>query len=129
VRLARLLARDYGFEVVFVWQPMLASKKIKSLDEKKWESVDLDAALRRRFLATVVAELRRCPGLAGAPDVVDLSALFDEEARAIYIDYCHLSEEGNAVVAEALVPALEQALAAVLSRRRVGALSMSGERR
>jgi len=129
VRLARLLARDCGFEVIFVWQPMLASKKIKSPDEKKWESIDIDVALRRRFLATVVAELRRCPGLAGAPDVVDLSALFDEEARAIYIDYCHLSEEGNAVVAEALVPALEQALAAALSRRRVGALSMSGERR
>ena len=126
VRMIRLLARDYGFQALFVWQPIPASKKVKSPDEQKWDNMGFDVAARRRLLAAVVAEFRRNPELGGSADFLDLSALFDDETKPVYIDYCHLSEEANATVAEAIMPALKRAVIAAEAKRHAGAMPAGG---
>ncbi len=117
VRAVRLLAQVHGFRAVFVWQPMLPTKKVKSRDEERWEGTgSRDVALRRRLSAALASEFRRHPDLAGAEDAVDLSGLFDDEAAPVYVDYCHLTEAGNAVVSAAMLPAVEAAVQAAAAR-------------
>jgi hypothetical protein len=36
VRLVRLLGREYGFQPIFFWQPMITTKRCKTPDEQGW---------------------------------------------------------------------------------------------
>jgi hypothetical protein len=113
LRLIRLLAGAYGFRPLFFWQPVITTKRDKTADERFYESEftsDLNA--RRELFATIIDERRGCPELTGAADAIDLSRLFDDHADPVYIDLYHLSEAGNAAVAEALLPAVAAAVAA-----------------
>jgi hypothetical protein len=117
LRVIRLLAGHYGFRSLFFWQPVITSKRIKSADELRWESDETsDVEKRRQLFSAIIEEYRRHPELAEAADVIDLSGLFDDRAEPVYIDFYHLSEEGNAAVANAMLPAI----AAACSERTQG---------
>jgi lysophospholipase L1-like esterase len=111
--MVRLLGAKYGFRPIFYWQPVITTKRVKSADEQRFEADHTwDVRARRVLNDAVIAEYRRRTRIAGAPDTVDLSALFDEEASPVYIDMVHLSEAGNLAVAEAMVPSLAGLLVA-----------------
>ena len=59
------------------------------------------------------------------PTLIDLSALFDDWTEPVYIDLYHLSEAGNAAVAEAMLPAVGPLQGAAI--RRVSATCGWGE--
>jgi hypothetical protein len=112
VRLARLLGREYGFQPIFFWQPMITTKKFKTEDEQRWLDDYTNDPERRRLLYKAILGERRCnPDLVHAADTVDLSALFDDWTDPVYIDLYHLSEIGNAAVATAIRPIVDAALA------------------
>jgi lysophospholipase L1-like esterase len=114
LRLVRMLAREYGFRPVFFWQPVITSKTLKTGDEQRWErDYTQDPASRARLYSAIIDERRHCRGLAQAGDAVDLSGLFDDWVQPVYIDLYHLSEAGNAAVAEAMLPAIAAALTAI----------------
>lgn len=114
VRIARALAREYGFQVLFVWEPSLVTKRAKSDHERQLESGGaLSLEMRRRFFSAVIEEYRQREGLTGAADVLDLSALFDKREDQVYIDFAHLTEAGNAAVAEAMLPAVTAIVTAI----------------
>jgi lysophospholipase L1-like esterase len=105
LRLVRLVAAGFGFRPIFFWQPVLATKQQKTADEVRWENdYTRDPGARRALYRAIVAARRDDPELAVAADAVDLSALFDDRADPVYIDLYHLSEAGNAAVAEAMLP-------------------------
>jgi lysophospholipase L1-like esterase len=107
LRLVRLLGREYGFQPIFYWQPVITTKRRKTHDEQRWENdYTTDPDGRRRLYEAIIAERRNHPDLVDAPDAIDLSALFDDWAEPVYIDLYHLSERGNAAVAEAMLPTL-----------------------
>jgi len=111
LRAVRALAREHGFAALFVRQPFVATKEVKSADELAHEaSLTLDVGLRRRLAAAVGEACRRHPDVEGSADVLDLSTLFDKETRPVYVNLCHLSESANATIAEAMLPAIEAAL-------------------
>ncbi|MBV9827971.1 MAG: SGNH/GDSL hydrolase family protein [Alphaproteobacteria bacterium] len=113
LRLVRLLGQSYGFRPIFFWQPVITTKRVKSADELFFEAEFIsDVTLRRRLFDAVIAAYRRHPEIAGAPDTVDLSQLFDEHAAPLYIDLYHLSEAGNAAVAAAMQPVVTALLPA-----------------
>jgi len=115
LRLIRLLASEFGFRPIFFWQPVIATKRVKTADEARWEGdYTKDPAARRELYTAIVAARRGSAELAGAADAVDLSALFDDRAGPVYIDLYHLSEAGNAAVAEAMLPHVARA---ALARR------------
>jgi len=117
IRLVRLLAREHGFRPLFFWQPAITTKKTKSPDEQRFEAdYTKDVIGRRRFYAAIVAARAAHSAIAGAADAVDLSALFDDLADPVYIDAFHLSEAGNAAVAEAMLPRVAAAVAEVSGR-------------
>jgi hypothetical protein len=113
LRLVRLLAAEFGFCPIFFWQPVIATKRVKTADEQRWEGdYTTDPAARRALYRAIVAARRDSAELADAADAVDLSALFDDRADPVYIDLYHLSEAANAAVAEAMLPHLARAAAA-----------------
>jgi hypothetical protein len=113
LRLVRLLAAEFGFRPIFFWQPVIATKRVKTVDEERWEGdYTTDPAARRALYRAIVAARRGSAELAAAADAVDLSALFDDRADPVYIDLYHLSEAGNASVAEAMLPHVARAAAA-----------------
>ncbi|MGC2524614.1 MAG: hypothetical protein WA417_18580, partial [Stellaceae bacterium] len=119
LRLIRTLAREYGFRPVFFWQPVITTKRNKTLDEQRWErDYTHDPAARVRLYTAIVDKRRDCRDLAEAADAVDLSALFDAWTDPVYIDLYHLSEAGNAAVAEAMLPAIAAAADALEQDRR-----------
>ena len=110
LRLIRLLAGEYGFRALFFWQPVITTKRVKTADEAFFETeFTVDLATRRGLYGAVIDEYRRHPELAEAADVIDLSRLFDDRDEPVYIDLYHLSEAGNAAVAEAMLPAVAAA--------------------
>jgi lysophospholipase L1-like esterase len=116
LRLVRLLGESYGFRPIFFWQPVITSKRVKTADELFFEAeFTRDLAARRRLYDAVIAAYRRHPELSAAADAVDLSRLFDDHVEPVYIDLYHLSETGNAAVAEAMLP---RVAAAVSTTRR-----------
>jgi lysophospholipase L1-like esterase len=113
LRLVRLLAAQFGFYPIFFWQPVITTKRAKTADEERWEKdYTQDPAARRALYKAIVAERRGAPDLVDAADAVDLSALFDDRADPVYIDLYHLSEAGNAAVAEAMLPYVARAASA-----------------
>jgi lysophospholipase L1-like esterase len=113
LRLVRLLAAQFGFCPIFFWQPVITTKRAKTADEERWEKdYTQDPAARRALYKAIVAERRGAPDLVDAADAVDLSALFDDRADPVYIDLYHLSEAGNAAVAEAMLPYVARAASA-----------------
>jgi lysophospholipase L1-like esterase len=114
LRLVRLLAREYGFRPLFFWQPVITTKRLQTPDELRWANDYTSDPAGRRKLYTAVVTARRCCGeLVEAPDAIDLSALFDDRLGPVYIDLYHLSEAGNAAVAEAMLPAVAAAVSAL----------------
>ncbi len=120
VGLARLLAREHKFEPIFFWQPVITTKKSKTPDERRWADDYTNDPERRRLLyEAIIRERRRRPELLEAPDIIDLSALFDDWTEPVYVDLYHLSEAGNASVAAAMAPAVVRVASALRPCARV----------
>jgi lysophospholipase L1-like esterase len=121
LRLVRLLAREYGFRPIFFWQPVLITKRSLTHDEQRWnKDYTKDPEARRRLYAAILGVRRACHEITDAADTVDLSALFDDWTDPVYIDLYHLSENGNAAVAEAMLPSVIAAAGALKQKRQWG---------
>jgi hypothetical protein len=122
MRLVRLLAREYGFRPIFFWQPVITTKKFKTPDERRWvEDYTSDPERRQVLYEAIIDERRRHSTLVEGSDIIDLSALFDDWTEPVYIDLYHLSETGNATVAEAMLPAVAQIASALRPRTHAAA--------
>ena len=111
LRLVRLLARGYGFQPIFFWQPVITTKRYKTSDERRWvNDYTSDPGQRLLLYDAIVGARRSDTELLNAEDAVDLSALFDDWKDPVYIDLYHLSETGNRVIAEAMLPMVATSL-------------------
>lgn len=116
VRIVNALARQYGFRAVFFWQPTIFSKKTLSADEERWR---LTAPRRPGRTAPAFAEeyqafnqtFQERVRASKLDNVVNLSGLFEDDSRTIFIDRFHVSEAGNAKVADAIAQSLRQIVA------------------
>lgn len=93
IRIVRALEDDYGFRSFFYWQPAVYTKAVQSDDEK--HAIPKDTAFGNMYLR--VTEL-----IAEQDTIVDLSHIFDDEPSSVFIDEFHISESGNAEVAESI---------------------------
>jgi len=116
VRIVNALARQYGFRAVFFWQPTIFSKKTLSPDEERWRLTEprrpgrTAPAFAQEYQAfnEIFRERLRVSKL---DNVVDLSGLFEDDTRTIFIDRFHVSEAGNAKVADAIAQSLKRIVA------------------
>jgi lysophospholipase L1-like esterase len=103
VRIVEALARGFGFQALFYWQPMVFTKSSRTPHEE----VVLEEYLERypgfdAFYALVRRDLAEDPFLSGHPGFRDLGGIFGDDGRAYYVDFAHVSEPGNEIIAGAI---------------------------
>jgi len=103
-----------GIRAVCVFQPTLLARQRRTAAEDA-----LVAYMERRhpgyagrfgsLLPRAVEAMRAVAGTRGVP-FVDLSSLFDASTETVFIDTAHVTDRGNALIAERLVPEAEKLL-------------------
>jgi len=98
------LARQYGFDYGFFWQPVLyASHKPLAGEESQ--------ILKSKTLAHLAAW---CPLIYGLmqvqqrPHFYNLASAFDDTREPIFLDWCHIVMQGNRTIAERMFAVLQQ---------------------
>jgi hypothetical protein len=98
IRLANLLAKEYGFHCVFFWQPtLLDGQKPLTADEIRLRQSELND--HPGSDAVVRATYNLFETYQGA-NFFDLADIFDKDPEARFIDFSHLGPSGNQIVAD-----------------------------
>ncbi len=110
VRTVQELASAYGFEALFYWQPVIFTKRKLSPYEAKEYAVKQH--VKESFLK-VYDRVASSPTLAQNKRFQDMSRVFWDLEAPYFVDDCHLTEDGNMVVAKQI----GQAVASILQAR------------
>jgi hypothetical protein len=97
VEIVRLLAAQHHFQALFYWQPTIFQKKRRSSYE---EAARREQAALEPFLEKVYALVVADEALSAGGRFRDLSALFTDAGDPLFVDWCHVGETANALVAE-----------------------------
>lgn len=92
VKMVRVLGAAYGFKTLFIWQPSIATKQLTD-NEIEIQNSKTEAANLYRETTTRVDSMN-------IPDFHNLSTIFSNDRRAVYLDFVHVSAEGNKTIAE-----------------------------
>lgn len=87
------LANEYGFEAFFFWQPVIYTKPNKT----PYEELQIGAANGEMY-QNVYKRLSKDPFFFGRENFKDISGIFGNDSTPRYMDFCHISESGNAVI-------------------------------
>jgi lysophospholipase L1-like esterase len=102
-RLVDELADALGFEAWFFWQPTLYTKKHVAPEEEAFADVGFGALTRDVYVQST--------GVVRTRDfAMDISDAFDGEPHPVYIDWAHVVERGNELVAERIYERIKPAL-------------------
>lgn len=98
-RVIDALAREYHFQYLLVWQPIGATKPL----------TPQETAVVEPELAPMLEEMKREFAKASMPHMIDIGSIIKEQSdRPLFFDSCHLSPEGNRIVATAIINALRE---------------------
>jgi lysophospholipase L1-like esterase len=101
------LAKEYGFQYAFFWQPVIfAGHKPLSEEESKIRSAYSAGIYETDFQYQDMVKVFQA---GGRPHLFDISDVFDDSKQTIYVDYVHISPEGNRLVAKRMYEILQQA--------------------
>lgn len=98
-QIVNALAKQYGFTALFYWQPVLYTKPTLSAWEKQEMNRYGEAEFVRRAYRAFTERTK-------PNNVFDLSNAFDGEAGTVFIDAWHISEAGNARIADLMIQTL-----------------------
>jgi lysophospholipase L1-like esterase len=101
---ARAQAESRGIRSLFYWQPIVFTKKSPTPYEQRAAS---NPSVPRTYYQRSYAIAGEA--LVGSP-VRNLSDVFGDDAEPVYIDFCHLGEKGNEIIAGAMAPEVAAAL-------------------
>lgn len=106
--LIRILADSYGVKILFVWQPAIIYKEsLTDTEQGIIDRMERDQPGLTTLYADVDSLVRQYIREEKIEDILLLSDLFKTETRYIFHDLVHITEEGNQIVAEAILPELE----------------------
>ena len=91
------LGRSFGFKCLFFWQPTVYTKA----NPTRYEAAQGWLPGDKEFLDGIH---QRIATLAEEEQIHDLSAVFGNSAQPYFIDEAHLTEQGNRVVAQGMLP-------------------------
>ncbi len=97
VRLIENLAKVYNFSFVCVLQPVIFTKAHITDEEKHSDKISKDEKLKELFLDTYTRI-----DSSNIPRCFNFCSIFNKLQETVYSDYCHISEEGNNLVATKL---------------------------
>jgi hypothetical protein len=94
IKIIHGLEKEYGFKSYFFWQPCLYTKKYLSETEENFIEEQLEIAQLYNFEVNH-SHLK----LKADTSFIDVSNIFDNHNKTVFIDWCHLGENGNEIVA------------------------------
>lgn len=107
VRMVQTLADAYSVQVIFVWQPALVFKQtLTGAEQHILTETDSACPGMLTLYQAADALVRQRVQDENIPNVIILSDLFKDDVRPIFYDLVHITEEGNLVVAQAIMPVL-----------------------
>ena len=94
LKIVKSLEKDFDFKSFFYWQPTLFTKDILSNDENRITNEgDIFFQPPKEFYIQTYKEIK-------SNDLKDLSDIFDEYNNTIFLDWAHITEDGNKIIAE-----------------------------
>jgi len=118
VPIVEALAKKYGFQVIYVWQPALLSDNKPLSKREKW-MLDADMRMTITVLRKVHAAVPRLIGDAVRPMVgsrfIDATSVFSDDSSDVYVDlFGHTYESANPRIVDSLMPQLSAAARSAL---------------
>lgn len=111
VEMVSAIAEAYEVEVLFVWQPAIIFKDSLSESEQAiYQRSDTERAGLFALYNEVDAIVRERVEADNIDNVIILSDLFADNTDPIFHDLVHITEIGNGIVAEAILPHLRNLL-------------------
>jgi hypothetical protein len=102
MQLVAVLGDYFDFRCLFYWQPTIFQKKVLTeYEESEWQRQDALQA----FFQKVYDRLPQSGDIPigkGHSSFHDLSMTFYENEGPVFVDWCHLGESGNAIIAETI---------------------------
>ncbi len=98
VRTIQGLAESYGFKALFYWQPVLYNKMQLTPFEQILK--ETQPAHFEAFFSEVQSLLDQALEAQVYAGFCDIKDLFGSHSGPLYVDFSHLSEEGNRLIAE-----------------------------
>ncbi|MDE0635548.1 MAG: SGNH/GDSL hydrolase family protein [Candidatus Poribacteria bacterium] len=92
----RKIAEVYDFESIFFWQPVIYTKRELSSEEEEFSKPLVYADMFIKTYRAATEEIR------SQDFAIDLTDIFDDNRHTIYIDWAHVSEEGNQIIADGM---------------------------
>src|SRR5262249_113499 len=98
IALVKALGTQYHFQYLFYWQPTIFQKSTLTPYEtvRRSEMQTIEQFYRKTY---EVVQQSRLTEQSGA-HFYDLSSIFADVKEPIYVDWCHLGESGNAIIAK-----------------------------
>lgn len=103
IRIVDALAKEYKFTYLFVWQPMRFAKPLTPDEAQSYSS-------NQYWVDKTIFETATNRIKEKSPDnYLDISEIFKGYPnKSIYFDYCHITPEGNRIVAKAIADKILQ---------------------
>lgn len=100
MRLVFSLGEQHDFKSLFYWQPTVFDKRsLSDYENEREQDVDFLRDFLKSVNKHVVTENIKHESLY----YFDISNIFEDEKEPVYIDYCHVSEYGNSVIAKRMM--------------------------
>lgn len=100
IRLVNALAKEFGFQALFYWQPTLFSKpELSSYEKKQYEN----ALAIKQFAGLVNEELFQENLQFENILFRNLTPIFNFQDTPVYIDWCHVGENGNILISQEII--------------------------
>ena len=115
-RLVANLGAQFGFRALFYWQPALFEKTQVTPYEQSELQTWQDYGKFFLSATRAVAEMR--PATKGQPDFWNLEPLLADVATPLYLDFAHVSEEGNDRIAHKIAADVVASLGLSVARSR-----------
>lgn len=120
MQVVEALGTRFGFQSLFFWQPTIFQKHfLTPYEQEQAHSIQYS----KGYFLDVYHQMKNHPSLCIDTHFYNLDDLFLQEKRPYYIDWAHVTEEGNAKVAQRMaavvVPLLQEQLQSAEKRGRV----------
>jgi lysophospholipase L1-like esterase len=97
VKISKAISQAYNFEVLNFIQPAIYTKNNKIGIEK--QALEETKVYENIFNMTYNTLLKTD---TSANDLIDISTVFSESDKPLYLDFCHINETGNETVAKSI---------------------------
>lgn len=107
IDLARALGDNYGVQVHFFWQPMVAAgnKPLTPEEQQMRDEIFTFEIAEQEFITAVYAAAEATA--AEHEYFTSLTHVFDGISQLVYIDMIHITPEGNQMIADAMLNVLK----------------------